>query len=450
MFYFDIGFAKIDLVTLPSRDKVFLTLYKKPDMTIVREIRALSLRQGINELQFSWLNTQIDPTSIDMIPSAGAEGVHIENISFPARINQMAIWKINSTKDVSIPMQLSYLTSGLDWRAYYAAILSPDETKMQLNGYVRVNNHSGESFDNAKICLVMGTINMVESIAKLAQNIAPYGMPEHSKSHKPQRRMKKSRATVSAMPMMDTMALESSVGGAIPNAIQTASASDYTIFEIDREENLENGWGKQLVFLENHAIPITNVYRFNPQKYGKQVVRVILFKNKDQTQKTQKMKYSSLPLPGGLIRIYRDIYKKQHFSYEGQARLDDVPIGKDVEIELGHQNQVNVEKKQMKFRSDHYKFNEDGNITGWDEFIQDRIELNNTRSVSVFVEIICSFNATDWTLVQKDNWVSFERIDQHSVKFRVELEKNTRKGFSYDLTIHRKGPEIFMGSRSRF
>jgi len=64
----NIATAKVDLVTLPARDTVQLTIYNSADMTLVRESRALTLRDGGNKLQFSWANTLIDPTSLEMLP----------------------------------------------------------------------------------------------------------------------------------------------------------------------------------------------------------------------------------------------------------------------------------------------------------------------------------------------------------------------------------------------
>ena len=52
----NIAEAKVDLVTLPSRDTVQLTIYNSADMTLVRESRALTLKEGKNKLQFSWAN----------------------------------------------------------------------------------------------------------------------------------------------------------------------------------------------------------------------------------------------------------------------------------------------------------------------------------------------------------------------------------------------------------
>ena len=73
--------AKVDLVTLPSRDTVQLTIYNSADMTLVRESRALTLKDGENKLQFSWANTLIDPTSLEMLPKANADKIDIAELT---------------------------------------------------------------------------------------------------------------------------------------------------------------------------------------------------------------------------------------------------------------------------------------------------------------------------------------------------------------------------------
>jgi hypothetical protein len=74
--------AKVDLVTLPSRDTVQLTIYNSADMTLVRESRALTFKDGNNKLQFSWANTLIDPTSLEMLPKANADKINITELVY--------------------------------------------------------------------------------------------------------------------------------------------------------------------------------------------------------------------------------------------------------------------------------------------------------------------------------------------------------------------------------
>src|SRR5262245_62169227 len=56
----------VDLSTVPARDSVQLTIYNSEDLTLVRETRKVSFKNGVNPLQFSWANTLIDPTSVQL------------------------------------------------------------------------------------------------------------------------------------------------------------------------------------------------------------------------------------------------------------------------------------------------------------------------------------------------------------------------------------------------
>jgi hypothetical protein len=40
----------VDLVTLPSRDSVQLTIYNSEDITLVKETRSVTLKRGSNKL----------------------------------------------------------------------------------------------------------------------------------------------------------------------------------------------------------------------------------------------------------------------------------------------------------------------------------------------------------------------------------------------------------------
>ncbi len=118
-------------------------------MTLTRESRALTLKQGTNELQFSWENTLIDPTSLEMLPKANASQIDISDLTFPARVRNLGLWNIKSGVSGKVPVEITYLTSGLTWRAFYMGTLTENEETMRLQGYVRVTNNSGEDYENA-------------------------------------------------------------------------------------------------------------------------------------------------------------------------------------------------------------------------------------------------------------------------------------------------------------
>ena len=111
-------YAKVDLVTLPQRDTVQLTIYNSADMTLARESRALTLKEGVNELQFSWENTLIDPTSLELQPKEHAGEIDITYLTFPPRVRNLGLWNINSEISGKVPVEITYLTSGLSWRHF--------------------------------------------------------------------------------------------------------------------------------------------------------------------------------------------------------------------------------------------------------------------------------------------------------------------------------------------
>ncbi|MHC4559300.1 MAG: hypothetical protein ACYS80_18570 [Planctomycetota bacterium] len=123
--------AKVDLVTLPTRDTVQLTIYNSADMTLVRESRALTLKDGHNKLQFSWANTLIDPTSLEMLPKASADKINIADLTYPPRVRNLGLWNIESGVSGKVPVEITYLTSGLSWRAFYMGTLTEDEKKQR-------------------------------------------------------------------------------------------------------------------------------------------------------------------------------------------------------------------------------------------------------------------------------------------------------------------------------
>ena len=167
------AWAAVDLVTLPTREGTQLTIYNSDDITMVREHRLLTVKEGVNRIQFSWANTLIDPTSIEFRILDHQDKVDLVDTTFPAGRNEALQWNIKSQMAGKIPVEIRYFTSGITWSADYVGIANEDETKLNVTGYVRVTNNSGELYDNAQTRLVVGKINLVEKIADLARRPPP-------------------------------------------------------------------------------------------------------------------------------------------------------------------------------------------------------------------------------------------------------------------------------------
>src|SRR3954452_24198769 len=186
----------VDLSTVPRRNSVQLTSYNSEDITLVRETRVVTFKKGMNPLQFSWANTQIDPSSVDLKFLTSADKLDVEDTTFPHDKPQMLYWSVKSDFDGEATIQITYFTSGITWSADYIAIADKQENKLDIDGFVRITNNSGEEYENAQVRLVVGTINLVEKIAELAK------IPVAAVSKLPTDAMKSARREV-ALGFMD-------------------------------------------------------------------------------------------------------------------------------------------------------------------------------------------------------------------------------------------------------
>jgi len=411
-------FAKIDLVTLPSREKVQLTIYNSADLTLVRDERILTLKKGENNLQFSWANTLIDPTSLELIPKQDINSINISQLIFPPRVNELGIWKIDSKISKKVPFEISYFTSGISWEAFYIGTLSSDEKSMELKGYVKVINNSGEDYENTSIRLVVGKINLLEMIKVLAKRFPPYGTP---KVLPPTPIMYEGKAEIAR-------AAKAVLAEAKEKEIIKEGVSEYFLYTIEGTENLPDKWAKRLLSFSQKDIPVEYFYKYEEERYGKNVRRFIKFVN-DQNYKLGKE-----PLPDGLIKIFKYINKEGNLSYIGSDRTKYIPVGEKVELDLGESNELKVDVKLMDTKTKNYMFNKDGNISGWEEEKIYRIKIVNYKNLPVKVEIKRNFPHQYWK-IEVDKNIQWEKYDLVSAKFTLNLSPLETKEFTYKITL---------------
>ena len=420
--------AKVDLVTLPSRDTVQLTIYNSADMTLVRESRALTLKDGKNKLQFSWANTLIDPTSLEMLPKANADKIDIADLTYPPRVRNLGLWNIESGVSDKVPVEITYLTSGLSWRAFYMGTLTENEETMRLQGYVRVNNNSGEDYENAQTRLIVGKVHILDQIAELARRQYPYGRPGEGIPMPPLTTTPRSRRE------LKVAFGEGGMGGRgsdlRPKEIKKEGLSEYFLYTIEGKETIPTGWSKRLLSFDVDDVPVVNLYKYEQERYGNNVVRFLSFKNDEEHE------LGDTPIPGGLLKVYRGVGEGGHLSYTGQSSFKYIPVDEDVELNLGPVANVVVEPTLMDFKTENYRFDRRGNVSGWDEIRTFKIEVKNTRDIDVKVEIKRNFNTTYWKLARSGDFGQFEPVDKDTVKFTLMLKPRSIRKYEYVLRTY--------------
>ena len=386
----------IDLSTVPERDTVQLTIYNSEDITLVRETRKVTFKKGVNPLQFSWANTLIDPSSVELKFLSQADKLVVLDTTFPHAKPQMLYWNVQSEIDGEATIQITYFTSGITWTADYIAIANAEEKNVKFEGFVRVHNNSGEEYEDAQVRLVVGTINLVEKIAQLAQISieAVKEMPADDFANG------RREATLQLFSRADRNSAEGQP--ARPKEIIKEGLSEYFIFTIEGTETVPNGWSKRLRSIEAAAAPIKIQYRYRPVEYGDQLVRMYLLTNDEKSQ------LGTAPLPDGIVRVFRD-NGREGLSYLTQQQIKYIPIGDKIELNLGVDPEVIFELIKLRaFRDELWlqvrgvrelrKVGGDGilkeeiaAIVGWDDHEVYSQRIRNYTSKEIEVEIRRSF-----------------------------------------------------------
>jgi len=444
--------SAIELVTLPRRDNVQLTIYNSADLTLVREKRNLTMKKGWNWLQFMWANTLIDPTSLNLEPLEQKDKIDIQQLVFPARLRELGRWLIRSEISGQVPFEITYFTSGLSWRAFYMGTLSQDEKSMRMEGYVRVTNNSGEDYEEAQTRLIVGQVHILDQIAELAKRQYPYNspVPIHGgyggggiDGDTIRLDFKDKRASWEFGREQLLEDLES-------KEIIKEGLSEYFLYTIEGTETIPNGWGKRLLSFEADDIEVESLYKYDEQRWGGRTIRFVKFAN------DQDHNLGETPIPDGNVKIYgladttlrsayfaeaaakagsslRSTSEQGYLSYVGGTNIKYIPVNEEVELNLGAARLVEVEPTLMDFKTENYMFDPNDNIIGWDEIRTWKIEITNTRTLPVEIEITRGFETAYWTLQSE---IPYEKYDVTRARFKLNIEPRKKQAFEYVVTTY--------------
>jgi hypothetical protein len=342
-------------------------------------------------------------------------------------VRNLGLWEVQSEVKGKAPVEINYLTSGLSWRAFYMGTLSGDESAMDLEGYVRVTNNSGEDYEQAQVRLIVGKINLIDQIAQLAQRQYPYGRPGLV-PRAPAAPMVEGKARL-AMAKKEFMRVEEAAMDR-PKEIKKEGLSEYFLYTIEGTETIPNGWAKRLPSFTVNGIPVVNLYKYEEERYGKGVVHFLSFKN------DQAHGLGETPIPGGLLKVYRSVDASGYLAYAGQSGFKYIPVNEDVELNLGPVSTVIVKATLMEYKTDRYLFDSKGNISGWDEIREFEVEVKNTRPIPARVEVRRNFKISAWEINNRGQYGSYEKVDLDTVKYTLSLGARETRTFHYTLTTH--------------
>jgi hypothetical protein len=414
--------ARINLVTLPGRDTVQLTIYNSADLTLVKETRVLTFRKGLNKLEFSWANTLIDPTSVEFRALTHADQVDVLDVSFPPRVANTLEWRIRSEFAGEAQVEIRYFTSGISWAADYVAEAQGNEAAMKLAGFVKVTNKSGEDYDNAQVRLVVGVIRLVENIAQLAQAGKPGGQPPPAAMAAPAAAVPEARRMArSLMLAADGMVAEKA------KEVVKEELGEYFLYTVDGRDTIPDGWSKRMPSFAVEGVPITSYYKFEKERWGDEVMRYYRFTNSEPS------KLGKEPLPDGAVTAFRVATQDRLYDFVGRTSVKYIPIKESVELELGADQEVLVKPKMINWEKTNLAFDQQGNVKGWTTKETWEVEVQNSKAIAAVLDIRRNFPG-DWSLATE---AKYEKVDASKVKFLVPLKPREKQTFTYELTTRR-------------
>ena len=249
-----------------------------------------------------------------------------------------------------IPVEIRYFTSGITWKADYVGIANQDETALNVTGYVRVFNNSGELYDNAQTRMVVGDINLVEQIAMLATRPAPSGTEYGGRPGEDREKLREvfKHAITTAEAMPKPAVPPPANGHADPKKVVKQGLSEYFLFTIDGREDIKNKEPKRLVSMKVADVPLECIYKLTDRDGGAHFTKYYRFKNKklldDEGNEKKLSAMENLgesPLPDGMVRLFSE-YANKDLAYVGGTATKYVPIGDRVEVNVGRDADITI------------------------------------------------------------------------------------------------------------
>ncbi len=209
-----------------------------------------------------------------------------------------------------------------------------------------------------------------------------------------------------------------------PHEIIKEGVSEYFLYTVEGRDTIRTGWAKRLPSFRAAPVPIVSYYKYEREQWGEPVVRFYRFKN------DKASKLGNEPLPDGLVNAFRTVTADNLYAYVGRTAVKYIPIGEQVELNLGHDQEVLVKPTLMNWEKVDIRFDKEGNVAGWTTKETWQIEVQNSKEIDVVLDVRRNFSG-DWQLKAD---AKYEKVDANKIKFVVPLKSREKQTFRYELT----------------
>ena len=297
------------------------------------------------------------------------------------------VWMLESRLSRPQKVEASYLTSGINWKADYVAVLNKSDTMTDMTGWVTIDNRSGATYQNALLKLVAGDIHRVQGEMRM-----DYARP---------------------------MAAAKEVS----QQFKEESFFEYHLYTLDRRTTIKDNQTKQMSLLDANQVPVKKLFIFSgyphyyysryDQRTNKQKVGVFL-----ELENTKKNNLG-IPLPKGTIRVYKED-KDGSLQFVGEDRIDHTPKDEKIKIKIGEAFDVVAERVQTEYKHLGYNLYE----------VAFEVSLRNHKKEDIKV-LVEEPIPGDWEMLS--NTHTYEKLQANLIRFNVPVEKDKEVKVKYRI-----------------
>ncbi|MEI7985801.1 MAG: DUF4139 domain-containing protein [Armatimonadota bacterium] len=302
------------------------------------------------------------------------------------------VWQINSAKAQQAKMELSYLTKGMSWTANYVLTLG-DAGSGDIQGWVTLNNQSGLTFNDAKLKLLAGDVNVVQD--------EDTGVTKQKWTDNNRKRA-----------LLDP----------VRSSFSEQSLFEYHLYTLGRPASVRNKETKQLSLLAGSNIPIKKIIAFDSyadpendsgdsqQDLDSSVM--VKFRNDEKS-------HLGMPMPAGKVRLYqRDTGGSLQFL--GENEIQHTPRDEKISLTVGKSFDVKVSHKKTSYT----KLGKNSSRSSYS------IEVRNRKKVGETVYVY-EHQSGDWKVTDKSD--PFVKEDSNTMIFKVKLKAGEVKTVKYTV-----------------
>ena len=227
--------------------------------------------------------------------------------------------KINNKQSGAKNLFLAYLTGGLSWKTDYVATIN-NKNKLDLTGWVTINNNTGVDYNNAKIQLIAGEVNAVRNIVKPRMMMAKMSMA-----------------------VMNDSVESAGLGSVTPEQI-----SNYELYTLPAITSIKDKQTKQIGVIEKSGVKYAQEFNFNsPLYFGGNYEFEKMHPEITYVLENNKTSNLGISLPAGTMRFYEND-KNGSLQFIGSANIGNTAKEEKLRLNLGQAFNLTIAGKISK------------------------------------------------------------------------------------------------------